>query len=259
MPELFPGRSLEVSGNINSRKMITLDITRLIVLLTFNKLMKKKIFVLGMVFLLLMTACTKATEKTEEEIILSLLDQTVMITVGEYRASGVIIKETDENIIIASVAHLLSGYDQGIISFNQGKVGFADVFYCDDVSDIALLSMAKENLEEDFIALIKTAVIDMDKYEALKDADTVFLVGSATGVSENVMKGTFKQKDYYVPEFDEYLLYLYCDAFEGMSGAGCYTDEGVLIGLVTAGSENSEVVCIPVKDYIEKMEELKVK
>lgn len=35
LPDLFSGRSLEAGGNVGSRKMITHDITRLIVLLTF--------------------------------------------------------------------------------------------------------------------------------------------------------------------------------------------------------------------------------
>lgn len=177
-----------------------------------------------------------------------------MITVGEMRASGVIVKNTDEKLLIISVAHLLDGYDQGIVTFLSGKVGFANVVYCDVSSDVAILEINKKDFTDDFAATLQAATINLDKYEALKDGDEVTLIGSSTAVAGNVFKGTFKAKDYYVPEFDQYLLYLYCDALSGMSGAGCFDPEGNLLGLVTAASDSGEVLCIPIQDFLDRME-----
>lgn len=201
----------------------------------------------------LLTACKAKEQVTnEEDVIKSLLPTTVMITAGEYRASGVIIGKDDKEMTIASVAHLMSGYDQGIVRFYSGDVGFADVFCCDEASDIALMKIRKEDCDENFFDSIVTANIDLDKYEELADGDEVILIGSSVNVAANVMKGTFKQKDYYVPEYDQYLIYLYADAFEGMSGCGVTNLNGELIGLVCAASDNSEVLCIPVSDIINK-------
>ena len=217
----------------------------------------KNIFTLflALTFALSMCACGKE-KKITEETIETLREPTVMITVGEMRASGVVVKNTDDKIIIISVAHLLEGYDQGIVTFLSGKVGFADVVYCDAASDVAIMQINKKDFTEDFAASLKSAVIDLDKYEALKDGDEVTLIGSSTAVAGNVFKGTFKAKDYYVPEFDQYLLYLYCDALSGMSGAGCFDASGNLLGLVTAASDSGEVLCIPIVNFIDRMEEL---
>ena len=42
----------------------------------------------------------------------------------------------------------------------------------------------------------------------------------------------------------------------GMSGAGCFDASGNLLGLVTAASDSGEVLCIPIVDFIDRMEEL---
>ncbi len=220
--------------------------------------MKTAKYIISFLLILLcavsLCACKKKEKRITDETIETLREPTVMITVGEMRASGVVVSNTDDKITIISVAHLLDGYDQGIVTFLSGKVGFADVTYCDNVSDVAILEINKENFTSDFAAALKAADINLDKYEALKDGDEVTLIGSSTAVAGNVFKGTFKAKDYYVPEFDQYLLYLYCDALSGMSGAGCFDAEGNLLGLVTAASDSGEVLCIPIKDFIDRME-----
>ncbi len=174
-----------------------------------------------------------------------------MITVGESHGSGVIGEITDSEIRICTVAHVVNGYDQGIITFSSGYVGFADVNYCDEKSDVAILTIEKADFAEDFSLSLQSADIDLDRYEALSKEDSIYLVGSSVGVAANVNTATFQAYDYYVPEFDEYLLYLYGDADPGMSGAGAFTADGCLIGLVTGSSDTGEVVCIPIKDYIE--------
>lgn len=213
---------------------------------------------LCLLFSLMFVSCgTKESvdpPKTEDEVIKSVIEPTVMITVGEYRATGVMISKDENRLLIASVAHLLEGFDQGIIRFYSGQAGFADVIYCDEASDVAILEIRMEDMDSEFAASLKTAAIDKEKYEALEQGDTVYLVGSQVSVAGNVMKGTFQAKDYYVPEFDQYLMYLFCDVFEGMSGSGVYDSQGYLVGLITGGTDTGEAVGIPINDYLERME-----
>lgn len=207
----------------------------------------------GLFFLLTAAACgSRKTELSEEELIEKLRMPTVMITVDEYRASGVIIGNDDDYITIATVAHLMEGFDQGIITFCGGKSGFANVFFLDTESDICLLRISKEDMTPEFADSLPVASIDTSKYEELKKGDTLFLAGSQVGVAANIVKGTFTENDYYVPEFDRYMMYIYCDVFEGMSGSGVYTGDGTLVGLLAGGSELSEAVCIPITDVIEE-------
>ena len=204
-----------------------------------------------------LTACGDG-EKTlsEEELIKMLQKPTVMITVGSSHASGVIVRNDDSGIVIASVTHLMDGYDQGIIRFSDGHAGFADVVYCDAESDITLLRIKRSDMDVAFADSLAAAAIDEEAYKALKVDDTMYVVGSAVDTAANVCKGTFKAFDYYVPEFDQYLLYLYCDVFAGMSGSGVYTGSGFFCGLVAGGSDEGETVVIPLPDILDSLEKI---
>ena len=182
---------------------------------------------------------------------------TVMITVGSSHASGVIVRNDYAGVVLASVTHLLNGYEQGIIRFADGHAGFADIVYSDEKSDITLLKIDRSDMDKGFADSLETVVCDEAAYETLARDDAVYVVGSAVSVAANVTKGTFKEKDYYVPEFDQYLMYLYCDSFPRMSGAGVYTTEGKFIGLVAGGSDNSETVVIELPDIIKALDSLK--
>ena len=158
--------------------------------------MKTAKYIISFLLILLcafsLCACKKKEKRITDETIETLREPTVMITVGEMRASGVIVKNTDEKLLIISVAHLLDGYDQGIVTFLSGKVGFANVVYCDVSSDVAILEINKKDFTDDFAATLQAATINLDKHEALKDGDEVTLIGSSTAVAGNVFKGTFK-------------------------------------------------------------------
>ncbi len=200
--------------------------------------------------LLVLLGCGKKENEAfnEEEFIQSLIPPTVMITVGFGHASGVIIENTDDRIVIATVAHLCEGFDQGIISFSDGHAGFGDVFFLDTKDDVCLMSIRKEDMDESFANSIVAAKSDISHYDELSVDDEIYVVGSAVNGVINVSKGTFKARDYYVPEFDQYMIYMYCDVFEGFSGSGCYDQNGYLIGLLAGGSDTSEAVCIPITD-----------
>ena len=220
----------------------------------------KRLLALATVFLLItgvITACgTKKTELSEEELIKMLQKPTVMITVGSSHASGVIVRSDGSGVVIASVTHLMEGFEQGIIRFSDGHAGFADVVYCDKSTDVTLLKIKRSDMDEAFADSLEAVAIDEEAYRALEVDDTMYVVGSAVSTAANVMKGKFKAFDYYVPEFDQYLLYLYCDVFAGMSGSGVYTDSGFFCGLVAGGSDEGETVVIPLTDILDSLEKI---
>ncbi|MCR5722382.1 MAG: trypsin-like peptidase domain-containing protein [Lachnospiraceae bacterium] len=210
-----------------------------------------------LLFTVSVSACgEKETALTEEELIKMLQKPTVMITVGSSHASGVIVKNDASGVVIATVTHLMTGFDQGIIRFFDGHAGFADVVYSDEATDITLLFIKRSDMDEAFADSLVPAVCDRTAYDAMAVDDTIYVVGSAVSTAANVMKGKFKAFDYYVPEFDQYLLYLYCDVFAGMSGSGVYTDGGVLCGIVAGGSEEGETVAIPLTDILDSLEKV---
>lgn len=181
---------------------------------------------------------------------------TVMIYAGEIHGTGVIFFKDSENIRIATVSHLMGDNDQGIIQFYSGKTGFGDVIYNDPVSDISILNIKVKDFDAEFADSIKEALCDDTKIDTLNQNDKVYLVGSAINVASNVTTGEIGSTDYYVGDYDLHMLYLYADAMAGMSGSGCFSEDGVLIGILSAGSDNSEVLCININDYFKVLEDI---
>ena len=200
-----------------------------------------------------LTGCGKSsTGNTDnDDILKGMREATVMITVGEYHGSGVIIGLDDEKLTIVTVAHLMEGFDQGIISFFSGKVGFADVSDIYPGKDLCFLTIKRTDMTEDFIETLTTAAYDLDRYEALTRGDKVYITGSAVSVAANISEGTFVSRDYYVADFDMDMMFLYAAVMEGMSGSGVYDSDGYLVGILAGGSDADEAVCVSLKDIID--------
>lgn len=215
------------------------------------KFTKSLLLVCVIIVVLSFSGCgTSKTEDTLEDTLDRIRNATVMVTVGEDHATGVIVGNDNNFITIATVSHLLNGYDQGIITFFNGKAGFADVKSCNAVLDVCILAIDTRLLDSDFVSNIVPVNIADDKLEEVINSDKVLIVGSSVGVAQNTTEGTLADKDYYVPEFDQRMLYLYADVTPGMSGSGVYTMDGYLIGIIAGGSDNSEAVCININNVL---------
>ncbi len=213
-------------------------------------MIKKIIVPIILSLILLLTGCTTKKEIDPETILENIRKVTVMVYVEDSHASGVIVSNLDDVILIATVSHLVEGHDQAIITMPGGETVFGNVICLDSMKDTALLQIEKQYLDENFINNISVSLLSESTIDMVSVEDNVYLTGSAVGVSSNVTEGIIKSKDYFIPEFDENLLYIYGDAMAGMSGGGVFTKEGFLIGIIAAGSEASETLAIPISEYV---------
>lgn len=213
-------------------------------------MIKKIIVPIILSLILLLTGCTTKKEIDPETILENIRKVTVMVYVEDSHASGVIVSNLDDVILIATVSHLVEGHDQAIITMPGGETVFGNVICLDPMKDTALLQIEKQYLDENFINNISVSLLSESTIDMVSVEDNVYLTGSAVGVSSNVTEGIIKSKDYFIPEFDENLLYIYGDAMAGMSGGGVFTKEGFLIGIIAAGSEASETLAIPISEYV---------
>ena len=133
---------------------------------------------------------------------------------------------------------------------------YVETLFPEQVRGFLNESITGRAIEKGIISLDCVNIRDFAVNDYGKVDDTMYVVGSAVDAAANVMKGRFKAFDYYVPEFDQYLLYLYCDVFAGMSGSGVYTDSGFFCGLVAGGSDEGETVVIPLTDILESLEKI---
>jgi len=192
--------------------------------------------------------------KTPEDIISEHRTCTVQVTAGEYHGSGVILDISEKEVTVLTAGHLMVGYDQGIINFYNGVVGFGDVRYVSENPDLCIMTFETKYLDESELNAISECPDDISFYDELKVGDEVCLLGSAISTATNATTGTVAAKDFYVDDFDAWMLYLYSDVMAGMSGCGVYDMKGNLVGLLAGGTEDGQAVCVSLPQIYEKLE-----
>ena len=192
----------------------------------------------------------KAKVLSDEELLEKVSDAVVMINVGEKHASGVIVNIDDKRVDIVTAGHLMEGYDQGIVSFNCGLIGFGTVKYISDNPDVCVLSFDRDALDEGAYEYLAQTPVSLDGYRKLKLDDEVLIIGSAVGTAANATIGTVKSTDYYVADFDANMLFLYADTMPGLSGCPIYDRYGRLVAVLAGGSEYGEAVCVKAEDIL---------
>lgn len=192
-----------------------------------------------------------------EELLKEIRPVTVMVTAGEKHASGVIIGMDDEEVTVITAGHLMEDYEQGIITFDSGTVGFGDVEYCSMNPDMCLMTFKNEYLDESELKKLAKAQVDITKYNKLEVEDVLLLVGSAVSAGSNATQGKMAAKDFYMPDFDARMLYIYADVMAGMSGCGIYDEYGYFMGILAGGTDSGEAVAVPLDQIIEEWETIK--
>ncbi len=179
----------------------------------------------------------------------------VKIDMGDLSGSGVVLEITDTQFVIVSCGHLLETYDSGVVTFSNGAVTVGWVKGISQKYDAGIMVVDVEDVEKEKRGYIKAVPYDADVFAQVKEGDTIFQVGSSSGVAADFYIGTLSAKEWFFEEFDEYMLYNFCKATPGMSGGGCFTEEGYLIGLVS-GSYMEESCALPLPAILEVYEEL---
>lgn len=179
----------------------------------------------------------------------------VKIDMGELSGSGVVLEITDTQFVIVSCAHLLETYESGVVTFSNGAVTVGWVKAVSEKYDAGIMVVDLEDVEKEKRDYIKAVSYDEAVFDQVKEKDTIFQVGSSSGVAADFYIGTLSAKEWFFEEFDEYMLYNFCKATPGMSGGGCFTEDGYLIGLVS-GSYMEESCALPLPAILEVYEEL---
>lgn len=179
----------------------------------------------------------------------------VKIDMGEISGSGVVFTIDEDEIVIVSSGHLLEQYDSGIVTFSNGAIAVGWVQGISSASDVGFMTVLISDLDEEKTSRIETVKYDLEYFEKITDGTEIFQVGSTSGVAADFYLGSISAKEWYFEEFDSYMLYNFCKATPGMSGGGCFTNDGKLIGLVS-GSYMEESCALPLPAIIEAYEEV---
>jgi len=180
----------------------------------------------------------------------------VQINMGTYYGSGVLWDIREDNLVIASNAHLLKEGKSGEVIFRSGTKAEGVVAGFSDTRDIGFMEVPLLELDREEWLLLRFADKNLKNYDALLAGDELFVIGSATGAGQDYYEGTVGKVSYYFPEFQSDMLYGYCKAVSGMSGGGTFDRAGHFIGMLTAGTKEEEIASLPVAIVMEEYKKI---
>ena len=208
----------------------------------------------------------------------NIKDCIVQLRMRSAYGSGVIWEITPEQIIIVTNKHVLDYWEDEIsyVRFPQGYFTGAEILAISEEYDIGFLAVSNTEFDYRELEQIRYAHHDAELYQTLCSGDDMFCVGAADVVddkenTENTPEYSLNWRDQavifyqgsvadtwrYIEEFEEYMLYCYGHAREGMSGGGSFDGKGNLIGIISGATMNGETASIPLPIIIEAYEEIR--
>lgn len=155
--------------------------------------------------------------------------------------SGVIVGETDEAVLIATNAHVVGDADTVTATFIDESSAEAEIAGSDSDEDIALIRVAKKDLDSKTLDAI--AVIPIGKSADLALGDGVVVIGNALGYGQSASSGivsalgrTIEALDESTMEMGEIRNLIQTDAAvnHGNSGGAMLNMRGELVGINVA-------------------------
>lgn len=107
--------------------------------------------------------------------------------------SGIIIKEDDQAIYIATNNHVVEGSTEVQITFSDEATASAKVVGTDSTSDLAVVKVNKSDLKDSTLSAIKTA--DIGDSTKIKVGEQAIAIGNALGYGTSVTVGYVSAKE----------------------------------------------------------------
>lgn len=155
--------------------------------------------------------------------------------------SGIIIGETDEELLIATNAHVVSGAKSITAGFIDEEIYDASLKGADADIDLAVIGVKKSGIKNETIKAIKIAKIgDSDELEV---GEQVVAIGNAIGYGQSVTTGIVSALSRVVPGAELESGYIQTDAAinPGNSGGALLNMQGELIGINCAKISSTSV------------------
>lgn len=162
--------------------------------------------------------------------------------------SGIVVDQTDDSIMIVTNKHVVSGADDVYVRFStsddEDKPVTAKVNGADGTLDLAILTVAKDDVPEDVLDEVKVARFGSS--ENLEVGDPALVIGNALGNGLTVTAGIVSALDRPVTANGRSINEIQVDAAInlGCSGGALLNSKGEVVGITEAKA---------VGDYAESM------
>lgn len=182
------------------------------------------------------------TERAEEEdtqtasVYEDIRPSLVHITVKQNAGTGLIWEITEQEVVIASNRHVLTGDVEAEVTFANGDKLTAYALGYSAQYDVAFFKIDITDIPQQLMQSVTEVrkPLEIALQERSQSGTAIIQAGS----EDTYYEGTITQTQ-YMPEFGMDMLCTSCYARAGMSGGGVFDREGWLLGMVTGGEAAS--------------------
>ena len=159
----------------------------------------------------------------------------------EGAGSGIIIGQTDKEILIATNNHVIDGAKELTVSFSDETAVEATVKGVDKAMDLAVIAIDVNEMEEETLNKIKVAALGSS--DDLRVGESAIAIGNALGYGQSVTVGYISALDREVDADGKTMKLLQTDAAinPGNSGGALLNSKGEVIGINTMKFVDSTV------------------
>lgn len=155
--------------------------------------------------------------------------------------SGIIIGQTDEEILIATNNHVIEGAKELTVAFFDDTAVEATVKGADSSSDLAVIAVKTKDIEESTLQSIRIATLGDSN--GLRVGESAIAIGNALGYGQSVTVGYISAINREVDIEDTSMTLLQTDAAinPGNSGGALLNAKGEVVGINTVKFVDSTV------------------
>ena len=178
----------------------------------------------------------------------------------EGSGSGIIVGKNDDNLLIATNYHVVSGADTVSVTCIDGETYAATVNGYDEDKDLAVVSVPLSDISDDTMDQIEVATIGSS--DDLKVGEQVVAIGNALGYGQSVTTGIVSALNRTISTDTGASAYIQTDAAinPGNSGGALFNMNGELVGINTAKVSSTDVegmgYAIPISQVLELIESM---
>ena len=185
----------------------------------------------------------------------------------EGSGSGIIVGKNDDELLIATNYHVVEGADTLSVAFVDGNAVEATVKGFDEEKDLAVVSVALDDIDDDTMDAISVAKVGSS--DDLKVGEQVVAIGNALGYGQSVTTGIVSAKNRKLnsdgseeSEDSDAVNLIQTDAAinPGNSGGALLNMDGEVVGINSAKLASTEVegmgYAISISDVTDTLEQL---
>ncbi len=178
----------------------------------------------------------------------------------EGSGSGVIIGQTDDELLVLTNDHVIDGASSLTLTFVDGTTAPAAMKGADSKADLAVIAVNKDNLSAETLAAV--AIAKYGSSDEMRVGQAVIAIGNALGYGQSVTVGVVSALEREVTIEGNTMVLMQTDAAInfGNSGGGLFNTDGELIGInvakTTADSAEGMGYAIPISSAEEIISEL---